>query len=133
MSLQLNEEANEQKHKLLLPDMKLLFLHLDDIKESGERLHEARVNHACIRICGLWAILFSLVCKTKIGLPASRESCEHQKQGVCAWLIVMNGPEDGVQVMTIPSCSHPGSCCKVESGISSIFIVLIFFLSYFIR
>lgn len=67
--------------------MKLLFLHLDDIKESGERLHEARVEHAHIRICGLWAScclllsVFSLVCKTKIALPASRESCERQKQG----------------------------------------------------
>lgn len=98
------------------------------------------MNHARIRICGPWASrcrllsIFSLVCKTKIGLPASRESCEHQKPGdpthhlaVCAWCIVMHGPEDGVQVMTMPSCSHPGSCCKVESGISSIFIALIFF------
>lgn len=52
---------------------------------------------------------------------------------VCAWLIAMNGPEDGVQVMTIPSCSHPGSCCKVESGISSRFIVLIFFPTLFFK
>lgn len=45
------------------------------------------MNHARIRICGPWASrcrllsIFSLVCKTKIGLPASRESSEHQKQG----------------------------------------------------
>lgn len=65
--------------------MKLLFLHLDDIKESGKRLHEARVEHAHIRVCGPWAScclllsIFFLFCKTKMGLPDSKVCSENQK------------------------------------------------------
>lgn len=68
--------------------MELLFLHLDDIKESGERLHEARVesmptSESVARgqvAASTWASS-PLVCKTKIGPQASREHCESQEQG----------------------------------------------------
>lgn len=127
--------------------MELLFLHLDDIKESGERLHEARVESMPTSES---VARGQVAASTWASSPQSvKQRSDHRPQGntvrvrsketthclaVCAWCTVMNRPEDGVQVMTIPSCSDPGACCTAESGISGTFTVLIFFfLIYSLR